>query len=55
MSKIVRRFLVDNNGATSLEYAMIGAFLSILIIAGSRAIGSKLSTNYFWPISNNLS
>lgn len=55
MRRLIGKFLADRSGATNLEYAIIGAFLSIGIIAGSKAIGSKLSTNYFWPISNNIS
>lgn len=54
MRQFLERFWSDESGATAVEYAIIGAMLSIAIIAGSRAAGSKLSTNYFWPIANNL-
>jgi pilus assembly protein Flp/PilA len=49
-----RKFMSDRGGATSLEYAVIASLLSISIIAGAKVIGTKLSTNYFWPIVNNL-
>jgi len=55
MRQSLCRFLFDRSGATAVEYAVLGALLSISIVAGSKAIGSKLSTNYFWPIANNLS
>lgn len=54
MSHSLRRFLADESGATALEYAAIGVFLSILIISATRAIGTKLSSSYYLPVANNL-
>ncbi len=48
------RFLRDTRAATSIEYAMIAAFLSVLIIAGATAIGTRLQSK-FVNVSNNLS
>lgn len=54
MSKL-RRFFIDRQGATSIEYAMIAAGISILIIAGVQSIGTKLSTQYFGKVAGGLS
>jgi Flp pilus assembly pilin Flp len=43
-------FLKDNAAATSIEYAMIAAFVSIVIAASARAVGTKLSANYYGPL-----
>ena len=36
MLKLLNQFCNDARGATAIEYAVIGAFLSILIVAGTR-------------------
>ena len=40
------RFLRDRTGATSIEYAMIAAGISIVIIASVYSIGSTLDGNF---------
>lgn len=50
----LRAFLADESAASSIEYAAIGAFLSILIVAATRLIGTKLSSSYYLPVANNL-
>jgi pilus assembly protein Flp/PilA len=47
MLKIFSRFWLDQRGAVALEYAVIGAFASILIIAGLKKLGSNLSTTFY--------
>jgi len=54
MFQSLRIFLSDRNGATNIEYALIAVLLSLAIIVGARAVGTKLSTAYFQPISSNL-
>ena len=54
MPNSLRRFLADESGATVLEYAMIGVFLSIVILGATRIIGTKLSAAYYLPVANNL-
>lgn len=52
---MLKRFLMDENGATAVEYSAIACFASVLIIAGARAIGGTLATKYYgalaaaWP------
>jgi pilus assembly protein Flp/PilA len=54
MANALRKFLADENGATALEYAAIGVFVSILILSATRIIGTKLSAAYYLPVANNL-
>jgi pilus assembly protein Flp/PilA len=49
----LRAFLRDQNGATAIEYALIAAGISIVIIASVRSIGTTLSTT-FSSISTQL-
>ena len=44
MSGLVRRFLTDKAGATSIEYALIGSLLSVAIVAGAIALGSAVNS-----------
>ena len=45
MSKIVR-FLKDETGATAIEYGLIAAGISVVIIATVNAIGSTLNAKF---------
>jgi pilus assembly protein Flp/PilA len=42
--KLPYRFLQDQRGATTIEYAAIAVFLSIVIVAVVTGIGSNLKT-----------
>ena len=42
----LRKFLADTSGTTLIEYALIGASISILIVAGATGIGTKISVYY---------
>jgi Flp pilus assembly pilin Flp len=43
----------DPDGATSIEYAMIASFISILIVAGVTSIGTDLS-GFFTALIGHL-
>jgi pilus assembly protein Flp/PilA len=43
MCKLVGRFLKDNSGATAIEYALIAAGISIVIVAAVNNIGTTLN------------
>jgi pilus assembly protein Flp/PilA len=45
MSK-VSAFLKDESGATAIEYGLIAAGISVVIIATVNAIGSSLNTKF---------
>jgi pilus assembly protein Flp/PilA len=46
-------FLNDDSGATAIEYCLIAAGLSIVIITGVNAVGSALDTT-FGTVSTQL-
>ena len=51
---MLKAFWRDDSGATSIEYAFIAGFISILIVGAARSIGVKLNTLYFQPVAGNL-
>jgi pilus assembly protein Flp/PilA len=52
---LIRRFALDNGGATAIEYAMIAGFVSLALIVGARAVGQALQNKFYGPLSSNLS
>ena len=46
MLQLISRFLRDESAATSIEYCLIAAGLSIVILTAVNGIGSTLSTNF---------
>lgn len=38
----IRRFLKDESGATAIEYGLIAALISIVVITGALAVGGSL-------------
>ncbi len=48
-------FLRDERGATSIEYALIAGLMSLLIIGGVTAIGSRLQTKFYGPVTQGFS
>jgi pilus assembly protein Flp/PilA len=51
----IRQFLRDERAATSIEYALIGGLIAVVIIASLRSIGGAIQNKFYGPISNNLS
>jgi pilus assembly protein Flp/PilA len=45
MSKVFA-FLKDESGATAIEYGLIAAGISVVIIAAVKSVGSNLSTTF---------
>jgi len=43
---LISRFLRDESGATAIEYCLIAAGLSIVIVTAVNGIGSTLNTNF---------
>ncbi len=52
MRKRLQNILRDERGATAIEYALIAALISIGIIAGSKSLGTTLSTTFSSVASN---
>jgi pilus assembly protein Flp/PilA len=46
MRRILTKFIDDESGATAIEYALIAAGLSIVIVASVNGIGTKLTTTF---------
>ena len=53
MPRLLAEFLKNKSGATAIEYCIIAAGLSIMIVAGVNGIGSALNTK-FVAISSSL-
>ena len=46
MLQMISRFLSDESAATAIEYCLIAAGLSIVILTAVNGIGSSLNTNF---------
>ncbi len=46
MRQLISGFLRDQSGATAIEYCLIAAGLSIVIVAAVNGIGSTLNTKF---------
>ena len=46
MRRLLARFVDDERGATAIEYAIIAAGISIVIVTAVNGIGSALSTKF---------
>ena len=54
MRKVLFNLLRDESGATAIEYGLIAALISVVIIVAITAVGTQLSTT-FNTISTKLS
>ena len=54
MKSVFTRFLQDQSGATAIEYGLLAALISVVIIGAVKAVGGNLSTK-FNAIASNLS
>lgn len=46
MNKLILRFLNDETGATAIEYGLIAALISVVIIGGATAVGTSLDATF---------
>ena len=46
MRKLISRFLADQSGATAIEYCLIAAGISIVIVVAVNGIGTTLGGNF---------
>ena len=53
MPKLIATFLADQSGATAIEYCIIAAGISIVIITAVQGIGTGLNSK-FTSISSSL-
>jgi pilus assembly protein Flp/PilA len=53
MTRKLQAFLTDESAATAIEYALIAAGLSIVIVAAVNGLGTQLNTT-FTSVSTQL-
>jgi pilus assembly protein Flp/PilA len=53
MRRLIQKFLADQAGATAIEYCLIAAGLSIVIVTAVNGIGTALNTK-FGSVSTSL-
>ena len=46
MLRLINRFLRDESGATAIEYGLIAALISVVIITAVTAVGGALTTTF---------
>jgi pilus assembly protein Flp/PilA len=46
MTKMIDRFAKDESGATAIEYGLIAALISVVIIGVLSTIGTRLSAKF---------
>jgi pilus assembly protein Flp/PilA len=46
MKSILSRFAFDESGATAIEYGLIAALVSVVIIGALTAVGRSLNTTF---------
>jgi len=46
MGRLISKFLDDDSGATAIEYCLIAAGISIMIITAVNGIGGTLNTGF---------
>ena len=46
MNKLISRFVRDESGATAIEYGLIAALISAVIVGALTTIGTNLNTNF---------
>ncbi len=46
MSKFVTRFIKNESGATAIEYGLIAALISVVIIGILTTVGTSLNTKF---------
>ena len=46
MSKFLTRFLKNESGATAIEYGLIAALISVVIVGALTTIGGNLNTKF---------
>ena len=50
MTKFAKNFLINESGATAIEYGLIAALIAVAAIAAMSALGTKLNSTF-----NNVS
>ena len=51
MTKLLRGFLTDRSGTTSIEYGLIGTLVAVAVIAGAASVGTTINSTFSY-VSN---
>jgi pilus assembly protein Flp/PilA len=51
--RVFRQLLIDDTGATAIEYGLIAALIAIVVVSALGSIGTKLKAT-FTTIASNL-
>ena len=54
MKAFLKSFLSDDRGATAIEYGLIAALISVVIITGVSAVGQSVNSTLFTRIAGVL-
>lgn len=46
MLRLINRFITDESGATAIEYGLIAALISVVIIGAATLVGTNLTTTF---------
>jgi len=52
---LARRYLVDDSGATAIEYALLASGVALAVAATVFSVGSELRSNFYDKIAAALS
>jgi pilus assembly protein Flp/PilA len=53
MLRLIKKFSFDENGATAIEYALIGGLIAVSVISGASLIGNTVN-NTLTEIGNTV-
>lgn len=46
MLRLINRFITDESGATAIEYGLIAALISVVIITAATLVGTNLTKTF---------
>ncbi len=46
MIEMMKRFLMEEDGVTAIEYALIAGLMALVLIVGARMLGTSLNSHY---------
>jgi pilus assembly protein Flp/PilA len=46
MPSLLKRFIKNDSGATAIEYGLIAALISVVLITGATTLGTNLSAKF---------
>ena len=53
MARLIERFVIDESGATAIEYGLIAALIAVAAIAAMGLVGTSLA-NVFTTVGSDL-